>query len=192
MKHLVISPHCDDAIFSIGSYLRSIDNVTILSIFAGIPNDNIGKIKHVNLRKEHERACEVIGAKYINGDFLDDVYTRAKSKDIIKWLKHQCKNYEKIFVPVGIHHPDHIFVRNIFIENFKNIDFFYEELPYRIIYPDLSDNLVKTVINPLGYSTKATRTPAIKKIRAVLEYESQLQNPELFGQLFVEERIWLR
>src|SRR6478609_7306329 len=70
----VYSIHTDDAVFSIGARLASMSDVKIVSPMAGVPTDSVGQAKHTTLRGEHEAACAVIGAKVVNGDWLDDVY----------------------------------------------------------------------------------------------------------------------
>lgn len=187
MKHLIISPHTDDAIFSLGSFiLCSGHDITILSPFAGIPEDAAGRKKHTTLRAEHKRACEIIGVKYINGDFLDDVYAPTNKYTLMKWFMKMIKGYDRIYVPLGIHHPDHQTVRNLFVSNFT-FHYVYEELPYRVLYPELYESLKSEYIKPGGRGTVYPHNP-LKEL-AVEAYKSQIAD-HLFPQLYVEERIW--
>lgn len=189
MKHLIISPHTDDAIFSLGSYMLANKDIdfTILSVYAGIPTDPAGKKKHTTLRKEHAAACKKIGAKFINGDFLDDVYTpRPYAGDLASWIKPFLDKYDKIYIPLGIHHPDHIEINNLFKLYFKSyIHYVYEELPYRLLYPEISRELWNKLIK----NDHIYIQHDLQKEEIVKTYKSQV-GPELLKQLFVEEHIW--
>jgi hypothetical protein len=88
MKTAIVSPHTDDAVFSLGSSLITkpfvvFEDVTIISLFDKIPEDIGGKIKHRTLRSEHADVCKAIGVKELNGEYLDDVYI-AKRQLIIR------------------------------------------------------------------------------------------------------------
>lgn len=189
-RHLIVSPHSDDALFSLGSYISRLVNspsneVTILSPFAGIPPDEPGEKKHKLLRKEHTKACSIMGVNYINGDFLDDVYPATDTYDLIQWFVKALKGYDVIYVPLGIHHPDHITIRNLFVENF-DFHYYYEELPYRVLYPALRTELLLDLIR----GEPQTFNHEKKKEEAVQAYKSQLKSPDLLNQLFVTEIIW--
>lgn len=193
MKIAVISPHTDDAIFSLGSFIASQwGDVTIISPFAGIPgahfDGGIGYKKHTKLRKEHYEACQAIGARFINGDFLDDVYPGFNDQsELLWWLQQQVKGFDEIYIPLGIHHPDHIVIRNLFVGNMKFTGF-YEELPYRVLYPELAIEMRVKHCMPNPETIVCSHKK--KKEEAVKKYVSQISD-ELLKQLFVEERIWL-
>lgn len=185
MKTAIISPHTDDALFSLGSLLPTLGQVTIISPFAGIPSDEHGKKKHTMLRQEHRNACIMAGVNYINGNFFDDVYGQQDAGQVTEWLRKQCLNFQKIYIPLGIHHPDHIFIRDIFV---NNLDFngFYEELPYRILYPKLASEMAQKFTTGMRRKSCAHRA---EKEKSVKMYKSQLA-PHLYPQLFVEEFLW--
>lgn len=185
MKTAIISPHTDDALFSLGSFMPTLENVTIISPFAGIPDEEVGRMKHTTLRNEHRLACAVAGVEYVNGDFFDDVYGKQNREDVIEWLSNEIRSFDKIYVPLGIHHPDHIFIRDIFIEYF---DFtgFYAELPYRVLYPDLYAQMVQKHTTEMR---QITSEHLGHKQAAVEMYDSQIA-PHLLPQLYVEEFIW--
>lgn len=185
MKTAIISPHTDDAIFSLGSLIPNLENVTIISPFAGIPQEERGRIKHETLRREHRAACITAGVNYTNGNFLDDVYGQQNEEELVIWLSSQIGSFDEIYVPLGIHHPDHIFIRDIFIEYFE-FDYFYEELPYRILYPKLASEMAQkftTGMRRFKQPHLPSKEPAVKM------YKSQIA-PHLFPQLFVEEFVW--
>lgn len=189
MKIAIISAHTDDAIFSLGSaikYFKKTTEITVISPFAGIPSDPVGFKKHTNLRAEHENACKIMGVSFINGDFFDDVYGPQNREEVKTWLKEQVDGFDNVLVPLGIHHPDHIFIRNICLTDIE-ITGFYEELPYRILYPELRDNMVKLFTT---YRHMNTYAHTELKEKAVMAYASQVA-PHLFPQLFIEERLWI-
>jgi len=191
MSNLIFSPHTDDAIFSLGDYILNNNNFTIASAFAGIPKDIVGNKKHTILRSEHKNACEFVNANAINGDLLDDVYGKQDQNLLINWINDTIFDYSNIFIPLGIHHPDHIFLSDVLLEilnkNKHNI-FIYAELPYRILYPELYNdrlnNLYKryNLINiPIAFNNK--------KINAIKLYDSQIQS-DIVDNLIVSEQLW--
>jgi hypothetical protein len=104
---VILSPHTDDAIFSLGQHLTTLDSdvpLVIASVFAGIPEDDAGHKKHKRLRAEHELACEIIGASEWNGDYLDDVYQpRPSVTEIRDWIVkavHRTRRHHRVH-PVG-------------------------------------------------------------------------------------------
>lgn len=180
-KTVIVSPHTDDAIFSLGSYISlSNDDITVLTPFAKIPDDKVGKKKHTILRKEHTKACKFLGVKEINGEFLDDVYRGRNLSELKGWIYNNIKEFDKIFVPIGIHHPDHILIRNIIMNYFKN-SIFYGELPYMVLYPELLKPYLKREYIKFEH-TKI-------KEQAVRIYDSQIDD-NLCKQLFVKEILW--
>jgi LmbE family N-acetylglucosaminyl deacetylase len=191
MNSLIFSPHTDDAIFSMGDYISINNNFTIASAFAGIPDDDIGFKKHTLLRKEHEYACQIIGASIINNDLLDDVYGKQDESLLLSWIKDTIINYENIYIPLGIHHPDHLLLSNILfslMDNFNKTYFIYAELPYKILYPELYlKRLYK--FNSKYNLYKINTSYADLKIKAIKQYESQINN-NLIEKLIVEEDLW--
>lgn len=185
---LIISAHTDDCLFSIGSYVQTLENVIVVSPFAGIPTDEQGKAKHITLRREHEEACKVAGINFINGDFLDDVYKDTRDlSGLVEWLRSIITNEEDdIYVPLGISHVDHVILRDIFVKHFR-IDYFYCELPYYVRYPYLAENLQMLLCTNRKLIT-CEKTP-LKEI-AVRKYISQTDEGVL-NDILVQERIWL-
>lgn len=185
MRTLIISPHLDDAIFSLGNFIQEMDDVTILTVFGGMPTDEEGFQKYRTLHWEHQKACEVLGVTYTNLDFLDDVYGLQDEAEILRVLKKAVQAIEpdEIYVPVGIHHPDHKLVNKIFSENFK-IDYLYCELPYAVLYPMAETNYLMSIGQIMG------RPHSQLKEKAVKCYQSQIQNDHILSELFVEEHVW--
>jgi len=191
MNNLIFSPHTDDAIFSLGDYIINDNSFTIASAFAGVPTDTAGYKKHTILRKEHQEACELVGAKIINNDLLDDVYGKQDEHLLVAWIKSTINNFDNIYIPLGIHHPDHIFLSDKLFEImdlYNKKYFIYAELPYRILYPELYENR----INKFKSKNKIEEIKinfTKNKINAVKKYKSQIDD-NLIKKLIVEEKLW--
>ncbi len=199
MSNLIFCPHTDDAIFSLGDYLIGKNNITVAAAFAGIPTDDYGRNKHTVLRKEHDEACSLICAKVINGDLLDDVYGKQDKATLVSWIKKVIDDNDtsqvqslNIFIPLGIHHPDHIFLSNSLFEimDMYNCTFFvYAELPYRILYPELFNERLnkfksKYILDQIDIAFTGNKKDAVEK------YQSQIDKP-LMEKLIVEENLWM-
>ena len=198
MSNLIFSPHTDDAIFSLGSYILNNKNFTIASAFAGIPTDNAGYKKHTVLRGEHKEACNFINAKEVNGNLLDDVYGKQDKKLLVNWIEQIIIDHDtaevlnlNVFVPLGIHHPDHIFLSDCLYEimqKYNCIFFLYSELPYRVLYPALYEER----FNKFKSKYKITQINTVynnKKLDAIKFYDSQIDE-NLIKKLLVEENLW--
>ena len=201
MNNLIFCAHTDDAIFSLGDYIiDSKDSFTVATAFAGIPTDSAGYKKHTILRQEHEEACSMINAKVINGDLLDDVYGKQDEDQLINWIKSIIVDFDNIYIPLGVHHPDHILLSDTLLSLMKYFNktyFVYAELPYKLSYQDLYETRLKIFTSLCGL--KKTNTNFTKnKINAIKKYDSQIKytsNPsiideELFAQLIAEEEVW--
>jgi LmbE family N-acetylglucosaminyl deacetylase len=201
MSSLIFCPHTDDAIFSLGDHIIDNDHsFTIASAFAGIPKDWVGYRKHIRLRQEHDEACSMINAKAINGDLLDDVYGEQNKNDLIDWIKSIIINFDNVYIPLGIHHPDHILLSDTLFELIKDFNktyFIYAELPYRMLYPKLHKERLKqfesihTLENiPINFTQH--KIDAIKKYNSQVAYvhDPSYINEDLVGKLIVEEKLW--
>jgi len=191
MSNLIFCPHTDDAIFSLGDYIFDNNSFTIASAFSGVPTDVVGYKKHTLLRKEHQEACELIGAKIINNDLLDDVYGKQDEQLLFTWIKSTINNFNNIYIPLGIHHPDHIFLSDKLFEImdlYNKKYFIYAELPYRILYPELYQERIDK-FKSKGKLEEVTIKFTKNKINAVEKYKSQIDN-NLIEKLIVEEKLW--
>jgi LmbE family N-acetylglucosaminyl deacetylase len=201
MNNLIFCPHTDDAIFSLGDYIiDNEDSFTIASAFAGIPTDEIGYKKHIKLRQEHDEACAMINAKVINGDLLDDVYGKQNEDILIDWIKSIIVNFDNVYIPLGIHHPDHVLLSDtIFnlMKSFNKTYFLYAELPYRVAYPELHKERLKQ-FESVHTLENITINFTKHKIEAIKKYNSQIAyvhdpsyiDEDLIGKLIVEEKLW--
>lgn len=192
MKTVIISPHTDDAIFSLGDYMQGLENVTILTVFPAIPpmslDNGVGYKKHTLLRAEHDKACEVMGVKQINLDFLDDVYEpRPTMEELCEALIPVLSKFDNVIAPIGIHHPDHVLLRETLFRMAIAVDYWYMDLPYGVLYRPLKEEILKD--RAFSMSIKINRFTE-KKERAVNCYQSQLQSDHIRGQIFVDEEVY--
>jgi LmbE family N-acetylglucosaminyl deacetylase len=153
MLHIV-SPHIDDAIFSIGGLISKLarrnEEISIHYVFtlsewtnpeaSSNPVHNSGVETVTAERKKEERSISSIVSYGINFfDFLDFPLrpkTDASEIDMIKSIASRIRRivdrHEVVFFPVGITHPDHVIVgiigRTLFDEGYNVM--FYEDLPY--------------------------------------------------------------
>lgn len=194
-KKLIISPHSDDAIFSLGDYLANKEGVIILSPFMGIPEDEIGERKHLTLKQEHRKACDLIGAKHIDGSFLDDVYPNLNHDRLREWLYVETTmvKADEIYIPLGIHHHDHLIVSDFMLDildelKIKNF-YFYEELPYRLDWPGNLEARLTRMQNRYQLVDSSARKSGFNKYELLKAYESQVDE-KLLSKLITHEKIW--
>jgi len=193
MNSVIFSPHTDDAIFSLASYLINNKNYTVASAFAGIPTDDTGFKKHSILRNEHSDACNSIGIKEINNDLLDDVYGLQDINILNQWIEKTIINFDNIFIPLGIHHPDHILLSDQLIKLIDKYDknfYFYSELPYRLLFPEKYLNRSYEIRSKINCNYIQIDLN-INKEFFIKKYKSQIgTNNEVVPYLMTHEEIW--
>ena len=142
----------------------------------------------------------MIGAKVINSDLLDDVYGKQNEDDLNNWIKSIINDYENIYIPLGIYHPDHILLSETLFSLLKDYNktyFIYAELPYRLAYPELYRQRLdkfKSVHSLENVSVNFTK----HKVDAIHAYNSQITlasnrsyiDEDLIGKLITEEKLW--
>jgi LmbE family N-acetylglucosaminyl deacetylase len=190
VKITVLSPHVDDAVFSLAesmlTWIEDGHEVTVLSVFAGIPwHDEEGRRKHTVLGNEHKRAMERLGAAHVELDFLDDVYRpRPAPSDVWAAMAPHTDGSDVVVMPSGIHHPDHKLVTGVgvVVAPTEAKWWAYDEIPYYVHYP--LEATAGQLYRRVGY-----RSHYQEKSRLIHEYRSQL-NDDLARCLFVPERVW--
>lgn len=191
---VVISPHLDDAVFSVGEHLTDGIPTTIACPLAGVPDDRAGATKYRTLLAEHADACQALGVSRLNGPFLDDVYPGCDHQALAAWCADVTESASEVWCPVGIWHRDHITVALFTVRALRAARprprvVFYEELPYRVLYPEL---VARHLPRGFGRLRLGGRQLALgTKRRAVGCYRSQIQGDEIRRCLFVPERIWV-
>lgn len=183
----VISPHLDDAVFSCAERMlaRPNDEFTIICPYAEAPKAEPHRSKYETLRAEHSAVCRFAGWGEINGPFYDDAINDDQSKVSMEaWLDHWLRygEYDEVWSPYGIHHPDHHRVAGAmaFVQCGALL---YEELPYYVDYPDQRPSMEFAEFVPY------TRTLKIEKMRLCATYESQVDE-DVLRRLSAPEMLW--
>lgn len=205
-KNLIISPHCDDAMLSLGSTIinKSLGSFSIVNVFTRT-NYTISGNNHIDfvtkLRKEEEYS--VMSKLNIEVDFLDfdDACIRQPySNHIDSYLEQHIDPYsdlsffrvrrtirkvlEKfisclIFFPLAIgNHIDHRICYLIAVELLKQRMpiFFYEDIPYS---SSLNDHELKRMISQLEIDFEdivIKSDDCTKKLAMLKLYHSQIDN----------------
>ncbi len=208
---LVFSVHADDAIFSCGEYIARTaleDDVWVVNLCAmWPPRDEEGGQWQTALNAEHWRACKWLGATACDGPFTDGKWGEHRNvASATIAIEQFLREFEDdgpttILVPLGIHHPDHLFFAPILwdvaLRSGAHVAV-YEDLPYRVMYPEevhgdlgrLSD--CAAVFNYWPENSIANGGFVKQKLEACALYESQWSPPEGDAPrcCSAPERIW--
>lgn len=151
-KYLIISPHSDDALFSVGHLIFSDKDVSILTV-----ENNPKRIEEDrklyeflsrnwnHLSVEFDDQCfydfhkKYKSLNVSNGhDFLTEYFGRDKLEEIRKAIEGFVQNFINnskknviIYIPWGVGHPFHLFVREVVYNKFKkNPIRYYRDFPH--------------------------------------------------------------
>ena len=155
---IILSPHYDDAVLSLGGLLNQDNNVIVVTFFTGRPDSTMqtkwdracgfeNSDQAMAARKEeNQQALSLLGIRQpniIDLPFIDAQYRKnndglstipAKISSLITEYAH---NELSIYCPIAIRsHVDHAFIHHALISVLKNIKhprvkyFLYEELPH--------------------------------------------------------------
>lgn len=204
---IVISPHLDDAVLSLGQTIANLDTVRILTLLSGEPPAHLltsydqatgfGSSREAVTarRKENATAAAVLGFKMRSGPFLDQQYgDPAPIEDMASWVERQIEQEQPtaVFAPVGIAHEDHERVadaaRIAWMLTGVGALYLYEELPYRVQFPEIAVRRVQDI----GHCTldgTYKPGPLWLKQAAVECYRSQVTE-DMRRMVYVPERVW--
>lgn len=154
MIAVVVSPHLDDGVFSLGATMsalaRSGVEVRQVTLFAGDPCDDGPASFHDQLRgvatsaeatalrrAEDERACKVLGIQPVWCDNLDAAYLVARDPVVI-WesLQRHLRDADLVFLPgYPLTHFDHSYTARLVLRELRSTWLaLYAEIPY-VTYP---------------------------------------------------------
>lgn len=196
-KVAVLSPHLDDALFSCAETMLSRPDLdfTIVCPYGGFTQDTVDK--YSRLLTEHAAVLDETGWEGVHGFLLDDGhpgvspwYIDDRAAEVLEFLTvfQSLDSYDEWWVPLGIHHPDHVACRAAFDRLAPAAQVVvYEELPYRVLYPTLAGAL--TMRLPVSASLVGSSGHLPEKQRLVRMYESQV-GPELERHVYAHERLW--
>ena len=148
---VVLSPHLDDAVLSVGRFLAASPGAVVVTVFAGIP-DGLGLTRYdrscgfatsreavLSRHREDRRALDILGADAVHLDFLDGQYHSKRDDDeIADALRKTILSLGPATVigPVGSKHADHRALGRIWPLALRNIAdvvaYAYADLPYTI------------------------------------------------------------
>ena len=214
---LILSPHCDDAVFACGDVLESHPGSVVATVFAGRPPadrpltvwDSAAGFRAgddvMGTRQAEDRAAlSQLGATPLWLDFLDSQYIpHHTDADLDEALERLIRVLEPaaLFVPLGLFHSDHRAVHEAAMRvasgHRTRTWFLYEDVNYRRI-PGLTVQRLhsleagETAIEPVSFSV---RTASLRKARAVDCYRSQLRALSSKGRpghldAFAAEHYW--
>lgn len=209
-KILLISPHFDDAVLSAGQFMAERPDCVVVTVFGGFPEnpdtvhtpydekcgfkDALDAVSE--RRRENERATAILNAHKIDLDFPDGQYgVDVNAIEIAEVLQRivDSGDYEAIYAPIGIGHPDHLRVSLAVL--MLNTDLpitLWEDLPIRVTEPEL----VPSRLNDIGLEYIPNRTIQSKaliadKMRALTCYGSQIGTGILDPYImYVPERFY--
>ena len=188
MRVAVISPHLDDAVFSVAEHMLSRPDweSCIVTPFGGQPTVEPHRSKYITLHEEHRNVCELAGWDFINGPFLDDAarldpWSASQGDFFQDWCREVLLGFDAWWWPQGVHHPDHLLVGHYAYSRPGIAQCVYEELPYRVLYPGPSPSMGRLE----GYDPSHLQT----KKELCRMYASQIDE-QLERCLFVPERLW--
>lgn len=219
----VLSPHLDDACLSLGQWLSTEPgDVEVVTVLAGVPD------RCEQYVSDYDRACGFVSSiaamrtrQFEDVDalsfyldhavrhlsFLDCQYLdgpRSDSEAVIVAIKNRYSPEELMFAPLGIGHPDHLFVADCAREAVRRSVgpepvglILYEELPGRVLHPEEVHERLRVVaaegweIGALPWPLpQGDRSDRLRKAVAISRYRSQFPEGADDPALLVPERCW--
>lgn len=152
---LVVSPHFDDAVLSVGQVMAGRPNMTVCTVFAGFPH-NGGQLTTYdrdsgfrsaedavrNRRDEDRTAVARLKGRPYWLDFADSQYGEpANEAAIVDALAAAIAEISPglLLGPLGLAHPDHHTTRRAYQRLVADTDieaWIYEDLPSRVLWPE--------------------------------------------------------
>lgn len=216
---LVISPHYDDAVLSVGAFMAGAPGCVVLTVMGGVPDPHIstgydkqsgfpnGHAAVTERRAENRRALSTLRASALDGDLLDGQYrTIVHDERGIDELAFEvivpqiAKTMEalgarRLIGPVGVGHPDHkavgLAMRVLGSDAPADWQIWcYEELPYRVLEPAEMVSATRELQGISGAELDFIGDgPTSRKALAIRRYRSQLWALDQRA-LGVPERVW--
>lgn len=195
---VVVSPHLDDAVFSLGATLshaaRHDADVTVLTVLSGDPASSApagwwdaqagfrtaGDATTAR-RQEDARACSILGVAPRWLPFSAAEYGPVPEEEVVAALRTELQGFGLILLPgFPLTHQDHELLNRLVLERVQPTArlLLYAEQPYA---------LWETIGPPAGWKPAAAALPdRVKKLRACRAYTSQL---ELLGARSLSGRL---
>lgn len=204
---IVVSPHLDDAVFSCGTLIHAHavaeQPPLVVTVFAGVPPPGLltnldaaagftSSADAMAVRRiEDTHALAYLGAEPLHLDLLDAQYNvgpdamtgeqrRNAVRDALEGI-YEGRGKQTIVAPVGIRHVDHQHVASACR---AYADYWYEELPYRVLWPDLAAEPLAAFTAPAWVILPSCAA----KEQAVRQYRSQIGDGDPGPELAESER----
>lgn len=217
---LVISPHLDDAVLSLGRFLAGRPDAVVVTVMAGVPSPEevtdcttydrscgfASAEEAMNVRRTEDLvALSVLHAEPVWLSCLDSQYSRSPAHlaPFLEFLAQPLpEGCDTVLVPLGIKHPDHLdvaaTVRQGAVERWMSEGvgvWVYEELPGRVlwpeeVYPAIVDWMA---VGLLERGFVGTGSRSAKRI-ALNKYKSQRPALDVVEgwdiSIYAPERVW--
>lgn len=202
MTALVFSVHADDGIFSCGEWIASQTvagcEVRVASLCSEAPwHDEEARQWQGTLNIEHYNACRLLGASATFVGFVDGKWPSSRWPNQIVPVLTATATREQartVLVPLGIHHPDHLFFAPLLLEaaiaSGARVAV-YEDLPYRAMYPEEAALRRNELIEAFGRNLESAAGSGFlgRKLEACAAYVSQW-GEDAQRHCCVYERLW--
>jgi LmbE family N-acetylglucosaminyl deacetylase len=215
---LIVSPHCDDAVFSCGWLLAAHPGSVVMTIFAAGPPCHArltewdqaagfeqGEDVMAQRRHEDARALALLSSYPLWLNFHDSQYQRSPAAGRITLAVHsvmQAVQPHSIFVPWGLFHSDHTLASEacmVLRPAYPDRGWFlYEDAIYRRIPGLLSERIARMRAHGIRAHpvTVGTIRDSARKSEAIHCYRSQLRALTSHGRpgyldAFEPERFWV-
>lgn len=209
-KVLLVSPHFDDAILSAGQFMAERPDTVVLTVFGGFPQnadtvhspyDEKSGFKNAKEAVEARRwednlAVSMLRGTAIHLEFADSQYNEYNLvEDITDEIQRilNAGDYEAIYAPIGLDHPDHVSVTNAILKLKTDLPvYLWEDLPTRVVYPEqVPARLAQLGLDYIPERTIFNKTLIADKMRALACYGSQISTGILDPYvLYVPERFY--
>lgn len=210
---LIVSPHLDDAVLSVGQLMAGRPAMTVATVFSGIPRDcdmlttydrdcGFGSAAQaVSARRDEDRnALRHLDAHAAWLDFPDHQYDQpANEAAIVDALDAVVDDVAPTLLigPLGLIHEDHYAARRAFqrLATTSGIEaWIYEDLPYRVLWPEEVPEALAWW-KGMGHRPELGfigTGPLERKRWAISAYTSQLWALEALNEhaYLVPERLW--
>jgi len=167
--NIIVSPHLDDAVLSCFGVIK---NSLVVTIFAGYHdlNDWDRKCGITDNKVRHREDIKVL--KSLGANYRHDSYQEGGSFSLDI-------EGDNIYFPMGIKHPDHIRLRERFVQLLKEGKFsgssvhFYEDFPY-LVDAEEYDKALNALKKDFKLEKHVLRCNLKDKVLAIAGYESQV------------------
>lgn len=181
---LVLSPHLDDAVFSLTEYMLTLaadDPITVATVFS---EGNQAR------KDENHHALALLQLTELNLGLFDEPDRLGPPRQLVAKLRNAAAEFNQVLVPLGIRHPDHRAVTDAAVEGIASVIVgFYEELPYRVLFPDDRATRVAELRHLFPLEIDSCGGRLADKQMAVAAYPSQV-GEDVERCVYAPERIW--